>query len=289
MNIKKYLCFITMLMSFAIQAKPVQTKFQNLKVNANFIQAEDKSAPFYLILHGTWAWQGMELIASTQEILEEESVGSLAITLSLGMDDRKGFLGCPGTITAVHQQSYKELHHWYQYLAALGYNNIVLMSHSRGGSQAAGFAKAYPKDKLKKLVLLAPLAWDKKTVHQQYKKKSSVKLASLLGLTKIMQPHQMMNGVDLLYCKKQNVSAETFLSYYSDKIQRNTWDLVKNLPVPVEVFLGSKDPLSIQFAESIADKKLPSSLKVHTIDGADHFFRDLYLEDIIESILEDRE
>jgi len=289
MHKKITMVVLILLASFGAQAEPVKTKFQKLTVNANFIEAEDKTAPFYLILHGTWAWQGMELIVSTQELLEEESVGSLAFTLSLGIDDRKGFLGCPGNITAIHQQSYKELHHWYQYLTKIGYSNIILMSHSRGGSQAAGYANTYPKDKIQKLVLLAPLAWDKKSAHQQYHEKSSVPLKSLLGLAKIMQPQQIMKSVDLLYCKKQNVTAETFLSYYSDSIERNTWDLVKNLPIPIVIFLGSEDPISTVFAKSIVDKKLPVTLKVQTIEGADHFFRDLYLEDIIESLLEDIE
>jgi esterase/lipase len=287
---KKTLFIIIILSaSFNTLAEPVSIKFEELTVNANLINAEDKSAPFYLILHGTWAWQGMELIASIQELLADEAVGSMAVTLSLGIDNRKGFLGCPGTISAVHQQSYEELHQWFKYLEKLGYKNIILMAHSRGGSQAAGFANAYPNDKLQKLVLLAPMAWNKQKIHLQYQKNFSVNLDALLEQADQLKPQQMMKSIDILYCKKQNVTAESLLSYYSDKIQKNTWDLVKNLPMPVDVFLGSEDPLSKLFSESIANKDIPINLKIKTIIGADHFFRDLYLEDVIESVLDTSE
>ncbi len=289
MRIKILIVIGLLSMAFSANADLVKSKFNRLTVNANLINAEDKSKPFFLILHGTWAWYGMELIAATQEFLEEEESGSLAITLSLGIDDRTGFLGCPSEISAIHQQAYQELDHWYQYLSNLGYNNIILLSHSRGGSQAAGFVNAYPDDKLNRLVLLAPMAWEKQNVHQQYKKKSKLDLQQLIDRAETLQ-HQispsLMQSVDVLYCQKQNVTAASFLSYYSDKIERNTWDLIKNLTIPVDIFLGSEDPISTHFKASVANKKLPSNIKMHTIQGADHFFRDLYLEEVLEPLLE---
>jgi len=286
----KKLCKIIVLfiVSMNLNAELVQTQFKHLTVNANLINAQHKSQPFYLILHGTWAWQGMELIASTQELLEEEGVGSLAITLSLGVNNRSGFLGCPKILKANHLQSYAELDHWYQYLTQLGYNNIILFAHSRGGSQASGFSLAYPKDKLSRLVLLAPMTWEKNRIHHQYQKKHKQNLQLLINRAESLKAQKnapLMKSIDVLYCKNQSLSADSFLSYYSDKIERNTWDLVKRQTIPVDIFLGSEDPISTRFSQSVNKKSIPANIKLHTIDGADHSFRDLYLDEIIETLL----
>ncbi len=290
MNLKRlFITIVFFIFSMQSNAELVKIKFKNLTVNANLIHAEDKSQPFFLILHGTWAWHGMELIESTQILLEDEDVGSLALTLSLGVDNRSGFLGCPSPLEAIHQQSYEEVHLWYQYLYKLGYKNIILLSHSRGGSQAAAFASSYPDDKLSKIVLLAPLAWDKATVHKDYQKKTGKNLQQLLDQANracLKKIAPLMKSVDVLYCKNQDVKPWSFLSYYSDDIERNTWDLIKNQTIPIDIFLGSEDPISTLFSDSIKGKKLPQNINLITIEGSDHFFRDLYLDEIIESVVD---
>ncbi len=287
-TIKFYLLVcIALILSLSANANPVQISFQGLKLNANYEKTDNKSKPFYLILHGTWSWQGAELPSSFQQLLTEEDYGSLAITLSLNQNNRTGPLDCKNVIKDLHQQAYEELHHWYQFLTNKGYNKIVLVAHSRGGAQAAEYIKDYPKDKISQLVLIAPMTFDKKLVYKYYQKKYQQDLSQLVKKAAAFKDQKwLMKHTDVLYCKKATVTAGSFLSYYGDGIERDTPTIIQHLKLPVRVYLGSEDSISIQFTKEIKSKKLHKNTVIKTIDGSDHFFRDLYLDEIVEDVLE---
>ena len=275
----------TALLSPPAVAKDMTTQFRNLTVNANFIEAEDKTKPFYLILHGTWAWHGMELPSSLQALLEEESFGSLAFTLSLGQNNRKGFFNCESTITSQHQNAFNEIHHWYKFLTDRGYKNIVLVGHSRGGSQVAGYVTAFPADKISQLITIAPLVWIAANETEKYKKAYGEKLQSLVDLAK-SNDTKLMKAVDVLYCKKANIQPQSFLSYYSAQIEKNSPTLISKIGIPLRVYLGSNDPLTTEFLADIKHRKIAGTVEIKVIDGADHYFRDFYIEEVVEDMLE---
>jgi fermentation-respiration switch protein FrsA (DUF1100 family) len=64
--------------------------------------------------------------------------------------------------------------------------------------------------------------------------------------------------------------------------RKNTPDLLKGYAIPVLVFIGSDDttiPGLVKAFEPLAAKP---ALEISVIDGADHFFRDLYMEELVE-------
>ncbi len=282
-----FIFFVLAVFSSSVAAIPVQTDFQGLKLNANYEKAENKNKPFYLILHGTWSWNGSELSTAFQELLAEEDYGSLAITLSLNENNRTGPLDCKNVVKDLHQQAYAELHHWFQFLSNKGYKKIVLVAHSRGGAQAAEYVKDYPDDKISQLILIAPMTYDKDRVYKYYQKSYHQDLAKLVKKAAAFKDKkQLMKHTSVVYCKDATVTAESFLSYYGDGIERDTPTIIKQLKLPVRVYLGSEDSISNQFAKEIKTIKLHKNTVIKTIEGSDHFFRDLYLEDIVEDVLE---
>ena len=89
----------------------------------------------------------MEIIAGLQSLLEETGENSLAITLSLGLSDRHGFMPCEPPIMANHGEAPAEINRWVEYLKD-DWDEIVVIGHSRGGNQVALFNQAYPTNSI---------------------------------------------------------------------------------------------------------------------------------------------
>ena len=119
-NFKSVLSFVFIISVFLsinpIKASSVQIIEKDQILNAEFKEVENKEAPIFLILHGTFAWHGMELISALQENLFENDFGSLAFTLSLSENNRKEFFDCSHQILSKHEDAQLELDLWLTWL-----------------------------------------------------------------------------------------------------------------------------------------------------------------------------
>ena len=283
-----FLLISALLLSVVTFAEPVQITRAELKLNGNLIAAADKQQTAFLILHGTWAHAAMELPETLQALLDEEGYASLAITLSLGVDNRQGFFDCKSPVIQGHEAAIDELHAWYLFLREQGYSNVVLIGHSRGGAQAALYQQRYPQDKLSALVLLAPMTWQQGVEAKAYHDKYGVNLNEQLAQADQYRQagKALFTPPGTLYCENTPVSPRAFISYYSLKPEKNTPALLADTAIPTVVYLGSEDPLSIEFAKQqglLANKK---NIAVVNINGAGHFFRDLYADELIEDLVQ---
>ena len=274
----------TLFLSLPAFADPVQIKSAGLSLNGNLIPIEDKQKTVFLIVHGTWAHGAMELPATLQGLLEDEGYASLAITLSLGVDNRQGFFDCKSPVVHGHEEAIEEIHAWYLFLREQGYSRVVVIAHSRGGAQAALYQQRYPQDQLVALALIAPMSWQKEFVLEAYQEKFDVDLNALLEQA-AQNNTFLFSPPGILYCENTPVSPPAFISYYSEAPEKNTPRLLASATIPTFVYLGSKDPLSEGFAKQqvLFDGKNKTS--VVTIEGADHFFRDLYADELIDDLL----
>ncbi|OOZ37063.1 hypothetical protein [Solemya elarraichensis gill symbiont] len=96
----------------------------------------------------------------------------------------------------------------------------------------------------------------------------------------------MMENVDFIYCQKTSATASSFASYYADEPRMETTYLLKEFSQPVMVFAGSEDTVVINLEEKIEALGEKENLQMSVIDGADHFFRDLYAEDLADEAVE---
>ncbi len=279
---------VILFFSLSSQALPVKISHNDLQLNANYIKAENKHSPFLLILHGTFAWQGMELPSSLQSLLAEQEIGSLAITLSLNEDNRQGFFDCSHPILSKHQDAQGELLAWIKHLNTMGYTNISLVGHSRGGAQVAQFALDHP-DMIKQAFLIAPMVWQQETASKSFNQQNKQPLSKWLDKAQ-SQPDSLITTNRVLYCDNAKISLSSLASYYSAEPEKNTPSIIKNIKLPTHIYLGTEDPMiteSFEAQKSLFQKN--KRVRLRLIEDADHYFRDFAAEDIIDDILQQLE
>ena len=274
-------------------AESIQISDQNgLKLNANLVLADGASiaGDIVLITHGTLAHNKMEIIVAMQDLLAERGISSLAPTLSLGVSDRSGMYDCAVPHTHKHSDAMLEIGQWLEWLQTKGAKNVILAGHSRGGNQTAWFAAREPNPIVSKVILVAPATYDAKKAAQGFEKNHKRPLAGAMTEAKAMidggNGQKFMKGVGVLYCPGADVRAESFVDYYENDDRRHTPNLMAMIGKPVLVIAGSEDTV----VEGLIDATKPlvdaGRVEMVIVDGAGHFFRDLYAEDMADAMEE---
>ena len=97
---------------------------------------------------------------------------------------------------------------------------------------------------------------------------------------------EMMAKAGLLYCPGADVTADSFVSYYRADPRFDTPSILNEIKAPVLVIAGSKDTVVADLPEKMAGKADGKHVVFKVIDGAGHFFLDLYGEDVADAIEE---
>lgn len=282
-------CLLSTRTSFAMD---VQIPYNQLKLNANLEIAEGKSLSdgVFLMMHGTLAHGKLEILQSLQSMLKEQGYNSLSMTLSLGVSDRKGLYDCPTPHTHKHEDALDEIDAWMEWLKKEGAKKIYLLGHSRGGNQIAWYAAERPDPVVPKVILIAPMTWEKERADQYYQRAFKKDIASIIAKAKKLvaegKPDAWLENVDFVYCRDTKARAGSFVSYHGNEPRLNTSFHLPKIKTPVLVFAGTEDSLVtnvVEETEPLADGK---KVKLVKIEGADHFFRDLYADEVIEHIIE---
>ena len=270
-----------------LQAQQVTTQLRGLRVHANLQVPEEPlaGAPTFLIMHGTWAHYGMEIISTLQATLAERGYASLAPNLSLGIDDRTGFFQCSPTISANHSHAVAEISHWLNYLNSAGFSAIHLVGHSRGGAQAALLQRDLAHSAVKKLTLLAPMVFRGDTLAHDYAD-DPTRLPTLVQDAARSTASQF-GPVKMLNCHEVSTPPSSFLSYYSALPNKHTPDILPDITIQTSVILAGDDDVAGWLPEEISRASAQDNVQVHVIEDSGHFFRDLYLEDAVDILLMD--
>lgn len=244
-----------------------------------------------LITHGTLAHNGMETIVILREALEERGIATLAINLGLGVDNRTGFYDCAAGVNRHrHDDALDEIGAWMGWLKGRGVDRIALMGHSRGGNQTAWFAAERDDPAVRAVLLLAPATSGHDTAAASYKRRFGKDLSSILKKAEGMAPDALLKGVPFLQCENTTVTAAGFVSYYANEPKRNTPWLLPKIAKPTLVVAGSEDQIVTGLKE-LVEPLTGENLRFLEVDGADHFFLDLFMEDVadaVDELLEER-
>ena len=137
-------------------------------------------------------------------------------------------------------------------------------------------------------MLVAPGVWSHDAVAARFARQGEGALAPLLDRAEAMiesgRGEDVIGPIPFLHCQDAKVSARTFAAYYRDDPLFDTFTLIDDTGLPVMVFSGTEDPLVEGLDEAIAGLEGATSLEHVSIDGADHFFRDLYAYDLVEAV-----
>jgi pimeloyl-ACP methyl ester carboxylesterase len=273
-------------------AQEVSIEHQGITLNARLERAQGwPLGPVILMTHGTLAHNRMEIMAAIQELFTDAGLSSLAINLSLSVDDRHGTFACETPHAHRDSDALDEIGLWLDWLKTQGAERVVLLGHSRGGNQTARFAAERDAAQVEAVVLIAPSVWDADQEANSYQERFGVPLSMRLEeareLVAAGKPGAWLEQTGFIYCAGAKVTAATFLDYYEPDKRRDTPSVLPAIHKPVIVFAGSEDKVNPALEAKAAAVADGEQVKLFVIDGADHFFRDLYAEDLVEIIVED--
>jgi pimeloyl-ACP methyl ester carboxylesterase len=256
-------------------AEPVQIKPSLLKLNGNLeLPAGDRleGENVVVIVHGMLSHYGEETVAALQKNLKARGIATLAINLSLGIDDRRG----PRACNVVHDYALagarREIRLWLEWLTAQHAKTIDIVGFSRGGAQIAAIGPELPT--VRRMVLMAPAFATAPEQAAAYQRVYGHPLAPELEAAR-KEPLQKRT-VDFLTCKQAPVLGAAFLDAYTEMPPK----LAAKTGHPTLVIVAGKDDMVPDLAT-----KLPSEVKPVLIDGASHFFLDLYGEEAADLIV----
>ena len=285
------LLLVSLLSAQGVYAAEVKLQQENLTLNANLEKAEGWPAGLtVLITHGTLYHNKSELNTALQELFLENGVSSLAINLGLGLNDRHGPYDCATPHTHKHEDAVSEIGGWVGWLKKQGVKQVALLGHSRGGNQTAWFAAEHDDPVIKYVILVAPQTWSPESAARDYEKNHGKPLAPVLNKASALaaadQSNIVMEQMDFIYCKDTTVSAAAVVSYYAPDPRKDTPYLLPKIKKPLLVFVGTEDQLFKELDEKLVPLAAAGTIELEVMDGADHFFRDLYAEDLVDRAIE---
>ena len=287
---------VLILFSFTIQtvsAKEVTLPLNGLTLNANLEIADDKkiSDGVVLIMHSFLAHNRMEIIKASQEAFLENDQNSLAINLSLGVDNRHGNYDCFIPIRHKLSDSFAELDTWINWLSSKGVKKIVLMGHSISSNQILNYVVKRNNPSVTGLVLLAPNTRGTASSPIRYKESYGADLSEVLARANTLiadgKKNELMKEIDFGFCPKTSVSADAFVAFYQK--EKEFWNAHLYLPqvkVPVLIVAASNDEHQPNIDKLIKPYVDDKRVFLTIIEGSGHFFRDLNIEDAVEKAVE---
>lgn len=281
--------FVLLSVTFSalVHAEEVTQKFNGLTLNANLELAEGKELKdgVVMILHGLMGHNRMEIMDTAQQALLESEQSSLALNLSLGIDNRHGFYDCTKSHLHMQEDSLGEIKAWVAWLRGRGVKNITLMAHSRGANQVMVYAVEHIDPEIKLLVFLAPgTVMDSKLLFEgRFGKDFLAILDRANQLITQNRGGEIMENTDFMYCPQAPVSAQSFKSYYDDKETfRNFPSFLPRITVPALIITGTADERQPDIANHVKPYVDGKMVQLKIVEGAGHFFMDFNIEDAME-------
>ena len=113
-------------------AKEIKINHGNLILNAELHLSDGKTLKdgVVLMVHGTLAHNGMDTIKNLAAVLNERNFNTLAINLSLGIDNRHGMYDRAFPYHHKHPDALDEITAWFDWLKAQGAGNVAVLGHS---------------------------------------------------------------------------------------------------------------------------------------------------------------
>ncbi len=192
---------------------------------------------------------------------------------------------CSVTSRHKHQDALEEIAVWIEWLKSRNVSEIIHLGHSRGGNQVARYVTLKHNSGVSKAVLLAPtMGLNRERFRQTHGTPLGEVLAKVEALVKGGNGDQVLKGGGILNCKNADVAAWSFVSYYRSDTRFNTSSILGESKIPVLVIAGGNDMIVLGLAETVKPIADGKHVSFKMIDDADHFFLDLFVEDVVDFI-----
>lgn len=285
----RYLGVVLLACAASLEAKEVTLQYQGLTLNANLELAAGKKIAdgVILITHGSLAHRGMESLVNFQTLFKEKGYNTLAINLSLGLNNRHGMYDCGIPHRHRYTDAVGEIHAWMDWLKKQGASRVAVLGHSRGAAQTALYAAERDHALTKAVVLLAPATLDNASP-KEYEERFQQPLALLLekaqDLIQAGKGDTLLEGIGLMTCANTSASAASLVSYYKPDPRLDTIALLSKIAKPVLVVVAGGDEIVVGLDKKVAPKADGKRVQMKVVENADHFFRDLYADEAVDAI-----
>lgn len=243
------------------------------KVNAEYWKGgQDK--PAVLIAHGFLQTSQFYTVRRLATGLADEGFTVLTPTLSLGVSDRRGSLGCDDLQLHTMTQSADEIAQWVGWLQERGHEEVHIIGHSTGGTVTASLLErkqAADLPVLKGAILLSVAGWDERNVEPY--------------LVKAREDNNQAPGVPQKYALAHCSAYLTLPAYFLDYghwTRGRVLETIDQVDVPSTLIIGSED-------HRLSDRlkvELGKRDDVRSIQGANHFFDDEFEFAVLDEVLD---
>ena len=262
-----------------------------LTLNAT-LTSGPQSDTIFILVHGTRGYKDMEIIKSLSQRILDYGHSSLSINLSYDIDNRTSeFLSCDRLHTHNERRSINEIVSWYKYLENQNYKNIYFIGHSRGAFNVVQ-AMALINNNNIKAYLLAPVIDTYLGTKNYYNQEHKLPYETLINNKDEFIISDRYPSINFLFCENAKVSSSTFRSYLDLSKNQTLYpftfsiiDLLKDTKSSVTIFSGTDDEILLDSYKKL-NQINQSNISHILIDQADHFFRDIYLDDVVEIIFD---
>jgi len=285
--------FIALALLFvsAAQATKVTLPYRGMTLNGTLEVAQGKSLAdgVILMVHGSLSHKSMGTMRHFRQLFGQNGYSTLAINLGLNVDNRQNDYDCAIPSTHKYDDALDEIGAWLDWLTQQGAKRVVPFGFSRGGHQAAWFAAERVHATVESVVLLAPLIPSQFVEPAAYQRRFGKPLQPMLdraeALVKAGTGKTLIEKIGFLNCEETSVTAESFLSYYTVDPKRDLVPLLRRIKQPTFVVVAGGDTIVRDLDNQLAPIADGKRLRMASIPGADHFFRDLYGEDAMDEIV----
>lgn len=311
-NILFLFTFLVLALSLArlSYAELVTTEYSGLDLLANIEIAQGKSLKndgAVIIVHGTLSHGQSPFIAAMQNSLKQQGINSLAITLSLGFDQRTGNFNCALEHDHRHEDAIDEIGAWVNWLKQRNASKIYLFGFERGANQAVLYvkqsvspkqkgakkksqSKAEKKKQIDKLILLSPLIWKPEDNERQYQEKFRTNLSQNLAVAQTMidedEGLNLIENIAFLRCSQALVTAKAFVNYYAPNTQHSTLNVISEIKQPSLAMLPANHP-EISEYKAIVEQQLLSGqgrLGFAQVSAFTGEFNELLVNEIVNKV-----
>jgi pimeloyl-ACP methyl ester carboxylesterase len=285
-----YFVFAVALSSTCVTAgaAEVTLRHKGMALNADFELAPGKTVAdgVVLITHGGLAHRDMDSLTYLRSVFKEQGYSTLAINLSLGLDNRHGMYDCKVTHRHRNDDAADEIGVWVNWLKEQGVTNVTLLGHSRGGAQTALYAAERDDAVVRAVVLMAPATRDNGDLgyEQRYGEPLMPMLDKAQRLVNDGKGDTVLEHANIMFCRDTSATANAFVSYYAPDPRLDTPSLLPRIDKPTLVVVAGDDEVVVGLEKKIAQLVDGKHVRMKIVETADHLFRDLYSDDAVEAI-----
>jgi dienelactone hydrolase len=262
-----------------VRAEVVSHEYLGLTVIGNLELAANKTLKDHgavVLVHDQLAHHTDATMTRLQTALVGKGLNSVAISLSLGLNQRKSAFDCAHEHDHRHGDASDEIVAWVEWLQGKGASRVSIVGHGRGGSQAALSAAERQDMGLNRLVLANPPSATPQTTGTRYEQDFGQSLTPVLEQTRKLvedgEGDTLVTVPGFLTCPKARTTAAAFVDYYGGDNRHDVMALLPELKQQTLVVVAGNDPAAKDFEKTLSLFTASGKVVQHTVSGADGRF-----------------